>query len=78
MPLSILQRIWKKEQKCRYEDLRVFGVDWKPELTYATIFAKIQLSSSKREVSAMHHQDSRAQEARPIVVTLVTQFEPWG
>ena len=38
-------------RNCILIDLRVFRVDWKPELTYATIFAKIQLSSSNREVS---------------------------
>ena len=36
----------------------VFRVDWKPELTYETIFAKIQLISSNREVSAVNEDKS--------------------
>ena len=35
--------------------LRVFRVDWKPELTDATIFAKIQLSSSNRLAHCLAH-----------------------
>ena len=47
------RRLTQNDKTCvaASTDLRVFIVDWKPELTYGSFCAKTQLNFSKREAS---------------------------
>ena len=54
--LYAMPQHWEEDEEgCCLLRVRVIVVDCQPELTYATFFAKIQLSSSNREVIDDEH-----------------------